>query len=62
MEAVYKWVTSGGQPQGISNASVGIIQSYDGHEEWSIKTWNDISHLAQVGFLKSAFGGDGSSA
>lgn len=62
MEALYKWTTAGGQPEGISNASVGIIQGDGGDEGWSIKTWNDISHLAEVGFLKSAFGGDGSSA
>ncbi|XP_021714254.1 phosphoglycerate mutase-like protein 4 isoform X2 [Chenopodium quinoa] len=50
----------GQHPGKISNTSVGIIQLYDG-DLWSIKSWNDASHLKQTEFLESAFGGDASS-
>ncbi|XP_021714255.1 phosphoglycerate mutase-like protein 4 isoform X1 [Chenopodium quinoa] len=51
----------GKHPEKISNTSIGIIQLSDG-DMWSIKSWNDASHLKQSEFLESAFGGDASSA
>ncbi|KNA24192.1 hypothetical protein SOVF_017860 [Spinacia oleracea] len=50
----------GQHPGKISNTSVGVIQLYDG-DKWSIKSWNDVSHLKQTEFLESGFGGDASS-
>ncbi|KAJ8446622.1 hypothetical protein Cgig2_002784 [Carnegiea gigantea] len=43
----------------IMNTSVGIILVSG--DRWSVKSWNDISHLTETGFLKSGFGGDASS-
>ncbi|KAK9670416.1 hypothetical protein RND81_13G200500 [Saponaria officinalis] len=44
----------------ISNTSVSVLQLSEG-DTWSIKSWNDVSHLNESDFLKSAFGGDASS-
>ncbi|GAB2224015.1 hypothetical protein Drorol1_Dr00004761 [Drosera rotundifolia] len=45
---------SGGK---VHNTSVGIIRLAEG-DVLSVQLWNDISHLKQLGFLKSGFGGD----
>ncbi|GAB2282570.1 hypothetical protein Dimus_017110 [Dionaea muscipula] len=44
----------------VLNTSVSIIQ-LSKEDIWSIKTWNDVSHLKQTGFLGSGFGGDATS-
>ncbi|KAK8685878.1 hypothetical protein V6N13_124910 [Hibiscus sabdariffa] len=44
---------SGGK---VLNTSVNIFHLSD--EEWTIKSWGDVSHLQQTGYLKSGFGGD----
>ncbi|KAE8655139.1 Phosphoglycerate mutase-like protein 4 [Hibiscus syriacus] len=44
---------SGGK---VLNTSVNIFHLSD--EEWAIKSWGDVSHLHQTGYLKSGFGGD----
>uniref|UniRef100_A0A5B7CBG0 Putative phosphoglycerate mutase-like protein 4 isoform X2 n=1 Tax=Davidia involucrata TaxID=16924 RepID=A0A5B7CBG0_DAVIN len=43
----------------ILNASVNIF--HISGEEWIIKTWNDVNHLNNTGFLETAFGGDSTS-
>lgn len=62
IETLYKLVVPEAEPGRIFNASIGIIQLSADGDLWSIKSWNDVSNLRVVGFLKSAFGGDGSSA
>ncbi|CAI9110136.1 OLC1v1010112C3 [Oldenlandia corymbosa var. corymbosa] len=50
-----------GQSAGrITNTSVNVFQ-LSKEEKWTIKIWNDVSHLNQTGYLKSGFGGDKSS-
>ncbi|KAL9229754.1 hypothetical protein vseg_005188 [Gypsophila vaccaria] len=44
----------------ILNTSVSVLQLSDG-DIWSIKSWNDVSHLKQSDFLKTGFGGDAAS-
>ncbi|XWS29384.1 hypothetical protein CRYUN_Cryun24cG0025100 [Craigia yunnanensis] len=44
---------SGGK---VLNTSVNIFHLSD--EEWTIKSWGDVSHLDQTGYLKSGFGGN----
>lgn len=61
IRSLYNRAAAKGQRPGkISNTSVGIIQVSD-RDIWSVKSWNDVSHLTQTGFLESAFGGDASS-
>ncbi|XVF17729.1 hypothetical protein REPUB_Repub10bG0148700 [Reevesia pubescens] len=49
---------SGGK---VLNTSVNIFHLSD--DEWTIKSWGDVSHLDdQTGYLKSGFGGDRTSA
>lgn len=44
----------------IPNTSINIFHLSNG-DEWVIKSWGDVSHLNQTGFLKSGFGGDSTS-
>ncbi|KAL3833363.1 hypothetical protein ACJIZ3_008099 [Penstemon smallii] len=44
----------------VRNTSVDVFHVSD-KDEWSIKSWGDVSHLNRVGFLDSGFGGDGKS-
>ncbi|KAF8377510.1 hypothetical protein HHK36_030892 [Tetracentron sinense] len=61
LRALHKRAAPKGQRQGkILNTSVNIFHLSDG-EEWNIRTWGDVSHLSETGFLKTAFGGDGTS-
>uniref|UniRef100_A0A5B7AN45 Putative phosphoglycerate mutase-like protein 4 n=1 Tax=Davidia involucrata TaxID=16924 RepID=A0A5B7AN45_DAVIN len=57
IEALYKRGSPSGRPGGVLNASFNIFHLFDG-DSWTIKTWGDVSHLNQTGFLKSGFGGD----
>lgn len=41
----------------ILNTSVNVFHLSDG-DKWKIKTWGDVSHLNETGYLQSAFGGD----
>ncbi|KAL5847483.1 hypothetical protein ACOSQ3_011007 [Xanthoceras sorbifolium] len=43
-------------PGKILNASVNKFHL--ACEAWILKTWNDISHLSETGYLETAFGGD----
>ncbi|PIN05645.1 Phosphoglycerate mutase [Handroanthus impetiginosus] len=49
-----------GQYRGVPNASVSVFH-VSAEDEWSIKSWADVSHVNQTGFLPSGFGGDGNS-
>ncbi|KAL0321982.1 UNVERIFIED_CONTAM: Phosphoglycerate mutase-like protein 4 [Sesamum calycinum] len=40
----------------VLNTCVNVFHVSD--KEWSIKSWGDVSHLDQTGFLESGFGGD----
>ncbi|XAR61848.1 Phosphoserine phosphatase [Bertholletia excelsa] len=44
----------------VLNTSVNVFH-ISRHGEWIIKSWGDISHLINTGFLETAFGGDGKS-
>ncbi|KAH9606190.1 hypothetical protein KSS87_021412 [Heliosperma pusillum] len=45
IETLYKRAVPEGKHEGIANASIGIIQLSEG-DIWSIKLWNDVSHLS----------------
>ncbi|KAA8531725.1 hypothetical protein F0562_006558 [Nyssa sinensis] len=61
IEALYKRASPGGRSAGrVPNTSFNVFHLSDG-DSWTIKTWGDVSHLKQTGFLKSGFGGDKSS-
>lgn len=58
IRAMYKRAAPQGLTQGkIMNTSVNIFHLSE-NGNWIIKTWGDVSHLGETGFLKSAFGGD----
>lgn len=44
-------------PGKVLNTSINVFHLSDGNR-WTIKTWGDVSHLDDTGFLKSGFGGD----
>ncbi|XP_028760476.1 phosphoglycerate mutase-like protein 4 [Neltuma alba] len=46
-------------PGSLPNTSVSVFHLYE--DKWVIKTWGDVSHLNQTGFLQSGFGGDSTS-
>ncbi|PIN22613.1 Phosphoglycerate mutase [Handroanthus impetiginosus] len=45
------------QCRGVPNASVSVFH-VSNEDEWSSKSWADVSHLNQTGFLPLGFGGD----
>lgn len=61
IRSLHKRATPRGQSAGkILNTSVNVFHLSDG-DEWIIEAWGDVSHLNQMGFLKSGFGGDATS-
>ncbi|KAJ8770731.1 hypothetical protein K2173_021378 [Erythroxylum novogranatense] len=41
----------------VLNTSINIFH-ISGEDEWTIKSWGDVSHLNQAWYLESGFGGD----
>ncbi|XP_038718879.1 phosphoglycerate mutase-like protein 4 isoform X3 [Tripterygium wilfordii] len=61
IRALYKRACPNGRSVGkVLNASVNIFHLFDG-DKWTIKTWGDVSHLKQTGYLNSGFGGSATS-
>ncbi|KAM7507070.1 hypothetical protein LguiA_017523 [Lonicera macranthoides] len=61
IRSLHKRATPRGRSAGkILNTSVNVFHLSDG-DEWTIEAWGDVSHLDQMGFLKSGFGGDATS-
>ncbi|KAI3452049.1 hypothetical protein Pfo_008714 [Paulownia fortunei] len=59
IEALHTRAFPSGDCRGkVLNASVNVFHLSDDQDEWSIKSWGDVSHLNQTGFLESGFGGD----
>ncbi|KZV23099.1 phosphoglycerate mutase-like protein 4 [Dorcoceras hygrometricum] len=58
IRALYRRASPHGRSVGrVMNTSLNVFHISD-EDEWSIKSWGDVSHLGQSGFLKSGFGGD----
>ena len=57
IRSLYMHASPNGRPGKVLNASISIFHIADGGI-WSLKTWNDVSHLNQTRLLKSGFGGD----
>ncbi|CAI0554085.1 unnamed protein product, partial [Linum tenue] len=57
IRSLHKRACPSGRPAKILNTSVHIFHISDG-DEWTIKSWGDVSHLNLKGFLESGFGGD----
>lgn len=59
MRELYGRASPNGKRQGkILNTSVNIFHLSNEGENWVIKVWGDVSHLSEIGFSKTAFGGD----
>ncbi|CAI0554094.1 unnamed protein product [Linum tenue] len=57
IRSLHKRACPSERPAKILNTSVHIFHISD-VDEWTIKSWGDVSHLNQTGFLESGFGGD----
>lgn len=58
IRALRRRASPNGQSFGkVLNTSVNVFHLSD-EDEWIIKSWGDVSHLNQTGFLASGFGGD----
>lgn len=56
LRAIYIAVTREASAGKIMNGSINVLHLSD--EKWAFKTWNDVSHLDEVGFLQRGFDGD----
>ncbi|XP_047155384.1 phosphoglycerate mutase-like protein 4 isoform X2 [Vigna umbellata] len=54
IETLYKWSNAKGSYAGkIDNTSVAVFELY-GEDNWTLKTWGDVSHLTQKAHTTSA--------
>ncbi|KAK4488367.1 hypothetical protein RD792_004128 [Penstemon davidsonii] len=61
IEALHRKGSPDLQSEGkVKNTSVDVFHVSE-KDEWTIKSWGDVSHLNRVGFLDSGFEGDGKS-
>lgn len=59
IRALYNRACPNGGPAGkVLNTCISVFHVYDGEGKWILKSWGDVSHLSQTGFLESGFGGD----
>ncbi|XP_021714263.1 phosphoglycerate mutase-like protein 4 [Chenopodium quinoa] len=56
IDKLYKRAIPGGTAGRLWNTSINIFQLSEG-DKWSIKLWNDKSHLRETEYLESASGG-----
>lgn len=62
IRTLYQRACPNKKPEGkVLNTSINIFRLAD-KNKWVLKTWGDVRHLNQTGFLKSGFGGDSTSA
>ncbi|ESR39083.1 phosphoglycerate mutase-like protein 4 [Citrus sinensis] len=61
IRTLYQRACPNKKPEGkVLNTSINIFRLTE-KNKWVLKTWGDVSHLNQTGFLKSGFGGDSTS-
>ncbi|KAI3942404.1 hypothetical protein MKW92_037709 [Papaver armeniacum] len=56
LRAIYMAVTGESRQGKILNASINVVHLTE--KKWVFKTWSDVSHLNEVGFLQRGFNGD----
>ncbi|KAI3869060.1 hypothetical protein MKX03_005002 [Papaver bracteatum] len=56
LRAIYMTVTGKPSAGKIMNASINVVHLTE--KKWVFKTWSDVSHLNEVGFLQRGFNGD----
>ncbi|KAG8384411.1 hypothetical protein BUALT_Bualt04G0115200 [Buddleja alternifolia] len=56
IRALHRRAYPHGRTGKVLNTSVNVFHLSE--DEWSIKSWGDVSHLNQTGFLDTGFGGD----
>ncbi|KAI3942403.1 hypothetical protein MKW92_037708 [Papaver armeniacum] len=56
LRAIYMAVTGESSAGKILNASINVVHLTE--KKWVFKTWSDVSHLNEVGFLQRGFNGD----
>ncbi|KAK9169786.1 hypothetical protein Syun_001926 [Stephania yunnanensis] len=58
LRAVYMAITKEPSAGKIMNGSVNVMHFSEKEKKWVFKSWNDVTHLGDVGFLQSGFNGD----
>ncbi|KAI3887318.1 hypothetical protein MKW92_050761 [Papaver armeniacum] len=56
LRAIYMAITGESSAGKILNASINVVHLTE--KKWVFKTWSDVSHLNEVGFLQRGFNGD----
>ncbi|KAF6158513.1 hypothetical protein GIB67_040027 [Kingdonia uniflora] len=56
LRAIYMSITREASAGKIMNGSVNVLHHSD--EKWLFKSWSDVSHLNEVGYLQRGFNGD----
>lgn len=60
LRALCKFVGERSSPGKVLNTSINVIRRYE-NGDWAAPCWGDTTHLNEVGFLSSGFGGDSQS-
>ncbi|KAK9123262.1 hypothetical protein Sjap_012864 [Stephania japonica] len=58
LRAVYMAITKEPSAGKIMNGSVNVMHFSEKEKKWVFKSWNDVAHLGDVGFLQRGFDGD----
>ncbi|OVA18522.1 Histidine phosphatase superfamily [Macleaya cordata] len=56
LRAIYMSVTGESSAGKVLNASINVLHLSE--KKWAFKSWSDVSHLNEVGFLQRGFNGD----
>ncbi|CAK7340244.1 unnamed protein product [Dovyalis caffra] len=56
LRAIYMRITEESSCGKLLNASVNVVHVSD--KKWEVKSWSDVAHLSDVGFLERGFNGD----
>lgn len=56
LRAIYMAVTREPSAGKVLNASINVLHLSE--KKWAFKSWSDVAHLNEVGFLQRGFNGD----
>lgn len=56
IRALYRRACPNKRSGKVLNTSINVFHLFG--DKWTIKTWGDVGHLNQTGYLQSGFGGD----
>lgn len=56
LRAIYMAITREPTAGKVLNASINVL--HPSEKKWAFKSWSDVAHLNEVGFLQRGFNGD----